>query len=87
MFLDGREFVLHPMLFAYEDWEQIIEFLIETFKHLAAAASIYKEEVKAITLSECMDTFMTDAVSKNLKIVDEISRHLDLNHKPHHTLA
>ena len=50
-FLDGREFILHPMFFAYEDREQIIEPLIETFKCLAVAASIYKEEeVKPITV-------------------------------------
>ena len=50
-FSDGREFVLHPMFFAYEDREQIIEPLIETFKCLAVAASIYKEEeVKPITV-------------------------------------
>ena len=50
-FSDGREFVLHPMFFAYEDREQIIEPLNETFKCLAVAASIYKEdEVKAITV-------------------------------------
>ena len=50
-FSDGREFVLRPMFFAYEDREQIIELLIESFKRLAVAASTYKvEEVKAITL-------------------------------------
>ena len=41
-FSNGREFVLHPMFFAYEDREQIIELLIETFKGLAVAGSIYK---------------------------------------------
>ena len=76
------------MFFAYEDRDQIIELLIETFKCAAVATSIYKEEeVKAITLRECMDVFMADAVSKNLKIVDKISKHLDLNHKPHHLLC
>ena len=66
------------MFFAYEDQEQIIELLIETFKRLAVAASIYKEEeVKAVILWECMNAFMTDPVSKNLKIVDNISKHLD----------
>ena len=30
---------------------------------------------------------MTDAVSKNLKTIDEISKHLDSNHKPHHLLC
>ena len=54
-FSDSREFVLYPMFFAYEDREQIIEVLIETFKCLAVATSIYKEEeVKVITLWECM---------------------------------
>ena len=86
-FSNGREFVLR-LLFGYEDPEQIIELLIETFKCLAVAASMYKEaEVKAITLWECMDAFMAYAVSKNLKIVDNISKHLDSNHKPHHLLC
>ena len=34
-----------------------------------------------------MDAFVTNAVSKNLKIVDKISEHLDSNHKPHHLLC
>ena len=77
-----------PCFFAYEDQEQIIELLIETFKHLAVAASIHKEEeAKAITLWESMDAFMTGAVSKNLKIVDKISKHFDSNLKPYHMLC
>ena len=31
--------------------------------------------------------FHDRSVSKNLKIVDEISKHLDLNNKPHHLLC
>ena len=34
-----------------------------------------------------MDAFMTDAVSKKPKTIDEISKHLDSNHKPHHLLC
>ena len=50
-FLDGREFVLQPVFFAYEDREQIIELLAETFKRLAAAASIHEgRDINTATL-------------------------------------
>ena len=44
------------MFFAYEDREQIIELLAETFKQLAAAASIYEgRDINTATLWECHD--------------------------------
>ena len=87
-FSDGREFVLRPMFFAYEDCEQIIELSAETFERLAAAASIHEgRDNNTVTLWECIDAIMTDAVSKNLKIVEGISKLLGSNHKPHHLLC
>ena len=87
-FSDASEFVLRPMFFAYEDREQIVELLTETFNRLAVAASIYKDQdIKPVTLWECTDAVMTDAVAKNLKIVDGIAMHFGSNHKPHHLLC
>ena len=49
-FSDGRDFVLRPVFFAYEDREQIVLLLVETIKRLAVAAT--GSEQPAATLWE-----------------------------------
>ena len=39
-FTDGNEFVLRPLVFTYEDREQIADLLIECLTRLANAASV-----------------------------------------------
>ena len=40
----GKEFRLRPIFFAYEDREQIMELFCETFRRLAAAVSVLKND-------------------------------------------
>ena len=85
-FSDGRDFSLRPIFFAYEDRNQITQLLIETYSRLALAASHDRKTVNPVLLWENTDTIMTDAVSKNLKIENNIADHFHSNHKPYHLL-
>ena len=86
-FSDGRDFSLRPIFFAYEDRDQITQLLIETYSRLALAASHDGKSVNPVLLWENTDTIMTDAVSKNLKIENNIVDHFHSNHKPYHLLC
>ena len=47
----------------------------------------FGKDIKPVTLWEQTDAFMSDSVSKNLKVVDGISSHFKTNYKPHHLLC
>lgn len=62
--------VLGPLFFAYEDHTQIARFIVETFERLAAAAASVSSEkyIKISLLRELIAAFMSDFVTKKLKI-------------------
>jgi hypothetical protein len=87
-FSDGVEFRLRPLFFAYEDREQITLLFAETFRRLAAAASIRRGVAcKPKQLWEKIYALMTDAVTKNLGIEDTIAAALESDHHPLHLLC
>ena len=87
-FSKGDEYVLRPLLFAYEDRNQIEELLVETYSRLSVAASVDKQEnITPAALWEKTDAIMTDSVSKNLKIEDLIGESLGSDHWPYHLLC
>ena len=87
-FTDGAEFVLRPLFFAYEDREQITELLIESLRRLATAASLETaNEVSVNDLWIQIDSFMTDAVAKNLKVTEEIAAAIQSDYQPIHLLC
>ena len=75
---------LWPLHFAFENREQIVKLVIETFNRLSAAVSGLKS---AKELWEQVAAFMTDAVSKNLKVEIEVAAQLGSNHIPYHLLC
>ena len=79
-FSDGYQFVLRPQYFAYEDRKQIVDLLIESLSRLANAASIEtKCQITVNALWEKIDSFMTDAVAKNLKVTEYIAVKIQSN--------
>ena len=79
-FSDGYQFVLRPLYFAYEDRKQIVDLLIESLPRLANAASIEtKCQITVNALWEKIESFMTDAVAKNLKVTEYIAVKIQSN--------
>ena len=83
-FSDGRDFELRPIFFAYENREQIVLLLVETYERLSVACS---ELYTPIVLWEKTVAVMTDSVNKNLKIEDGIGESLNSTHRPYHLLC
>ena len=87
-FSDGYQFVLRPLYFAYKDREQIVDLLIESLSRLANAASIEtKCQITVNARWEKIDSFMTDAVAKNLKVTEYIAVKIQSNYQPIHLLC
>ena len=87
-FPSGEEFVLRPIYFAYEDRQQIVNLLMETYTRLSVPATVSKgNEVTPRQLWENTDSLMTDSVTKNLKIEDGIAAALKSTHIPMHLLC
>ena len=87
-FSSGEEFVLRPIYFAYEDRQQIVNLLVETYNRLSIAASITESnEVTPRQLWENTDSIMTDSATKNLKIEDGIAAEFNSTHIPMHLLC
>ena len=84
----GQEYRLRPLFFAYEDREQITNLFIETYKHLSlilyAINNKLSSPITPAALWHKTDTLMTDAVTKNLKIEDNIATALGTTYKPMH---
>ena len=87
-FSDKQHFRLRPLLSALKDWAQIERLIVESFEHLACAASIFMErEITSSQLWEHVDAFMTDSVAKNLEVEKIVPRIIGLNHIPYHILC
>ena len=87
----GQEYQLRPLFFAYEDREQITNLFIETCKCLSlilnAINNNLSSPVTPAALWHKTDALMTDAVTKYLKIEDNIATALGTTYKPMHLLC
>ena len=79
-----RVFYLRALFFAFEDRQQIVKLIVETFKRLSVATGGTSSPKN---LWENITSFMTDAVVKNLKVEDEVSKIFESNHIPYHVLC
>ena len=85
---DGRRYRLRPIYLAYEDRDNIIRYIVESYQRLAIIASNVKNfEVKAVDLWKKTAALMTDAVSKNLNVHSGISAQLNTDYIPLHLLC
>ena len=69
---------LRPLFFAFENREQIVLLIVETFKRLSAA--IEKLNVTPRQLWEKIDAIMTDSVTKKLKVEYGVADMLGSSH-------
>lgn len=87
-FSKGKRYTLRPVFFAYEDKENIVELLHETYQRLAVAAEVkLSQEVTVKHLWENTDNIMTDSVSKNLGIGKLIAKKIGSDHIPNSLLC
>ena len=65
IFSNSQEFRLRPMLFTYEDQDQITKLFVETFKRLSNLAN-FSENLNTTpeTMWEKVNSLMTDAVKR-----------------------
>ena len=87
----GQEYQLRPLFFAYEDSEQITNLFIETYKRLSLILNAINNNLSSpitpAALWHKTDALMTDAVTKDLKIKDNIVTALGTTYKPMHLLC
>ena len=86
-FSDGRRYRLRPIYLAYEDRENIIRYIVESYQRLAVVATNAQgHNVTAADLWQNTTALMTDAVSKNLNVHRGISDALATEYVPLHLL-
>ena len=79
-----KMYTLRALTFAFEDRNQIAKLILETLSRLSAATG---GRATARDLWEQITAFMTDAVSKNLKVEALVAEKLESNHIPYHLLC
>ena len=73
---------------AHETNENIVNYILETYERMAAAATASrKKNISAKELWEQTTFLSTDAASKNLRIGEGVARALGSNHVPIHLLC
>ena len=87
IFTNNLRFSLRPLFFAYEDRENIVRLIVETYIRLALAITSTDQAVSAKDLLEKTKAIMTDSVSKNLKIEEGVADVSQSNYKPYHLLC
>ena len=80
----SKMFTLRALTFAFEDRNQIKILIMETLSMLSTATD---GAVTPKDLWEKIDAFMTDAVSKNLKVEYLVAEELQSSHIPIHILC
>ena len=68
---DCKMYPLRALFFAFEDRDQIVKLILETFERLVAATGGNKSSKE---LWENIYAYMTDVASKNLKVEYEVSK-------------
>ena len=87
-FGNNKCFRLRPLFFAYEDRENIVKLILETYERLAIAAGLaLSQNVTAKILWEKTNHIMTDSVTKNLKVENFVAERLQSEYKPYHLLC
>ena len=81
---DNEIFMLRALFFANEDREQISRLVIETFNRLHVACN---REKTSKELWGNIYAFMTDSVTKNLKVEKLVAERLDSSQVPIHILC
>ena len=76
---------LRALPFGFEDREQIVCLVVETLTRLTVAGK--KLNVTVNDLWCKIDAFMTDSVTKNLKVVEGVAKTLNFKHIPYHILC
>ena len=83
IFSNNQRYNLRPILFSYEDRENIARIIVETYERLAIAASVSTStNVTAAQLWEKTTSFMTDSPTKNLHVGELVSEKLNTTHVP-----
>ena len=78
----GKKFHLRPLSLAVEDRQNITKLIVTMLKRMAIAGKI-----SASSLWQKIASLMTDSVSKNLHIEDQIVCTLNSTHIPFHLLC
>ena len=68
IFTNNLRFSLRPLFFAYEDRENIVRLIVETYIRLALTITSTEQAVSARDLCEKTTAVTADSVSKNLKM-------------------
>ena len=87
IFTNNLRFSLRLIFFAYENRENIVRLIVETYVRLALTTTSTDQAVSANDLWKKATAIMTDSVSKNLKIEDRVAEVLKSNYKPYHLLC
>ena len=84
-FSDGYQHRLRPIYMAYEDRENIIRYIVESYSRLAVLIKNARNiDITPAELWDQTTALMTDAVSKNHKVEEGVSAALGTQHVPHH---
>ena len=81
---DCKMYHLRALSFAFEDRDQIVKLILETYERLATGTGGNKSSKE---LWENIYAYITDAASKNLKVEYEVSKKLGAKHVPIHLLC
>ena len=87
IFSDKRRFRLRPLFFAYEDRDQIVRLIVETYERLCETLKQSDSSSSARLLWENTTALMTDSVEKNLHIGEGVAEKLQSDHVPMHLLC
>ena len=81
VFSGHQRFSSRPLFFAFEDRQNIGRLIVETYKRLASTISSVSL-IKPVQLWKNTTSIMTDLVSKNLIIGEEVSKVFQSNVLP-----
>ena len=76
---------LHPLFFANEARENIVDLVVQTFKRLKCALGNSSFTLTDLWLR--IDSIMTDAAGKNLEIEKWVAAELNSEYIPNHLLC
>ena len=86
-FSNNSRFVLCPLFFAFQDREQIVKLLAETYERFTLLIDNNQGSARPKDLWEKTSIIMIDSVDKNLHIEKSIAKELKSNHAPYHFLC
>ena len=78
---------MRPLVFAYEDKDNIVRLIVEIYERLVLTLSVDEEIITTRELWVKATAIITDSVSRNLKIEYGVADVLKTNYKPYHLLC